>query len=257
MGRPVARWQEAIQSARRTGLGVWCRDPEAGAQPDVPKGTTCHAVDRCLGCSKVLVIADEESVTDMIVWSKALEDAEPAWLESNAERWTEHWVPWKAFFEVVLNEKMTRGVLATIKKNVQSTEGSLTHGITTIQGPATMVREPSRKPRAQQVRNRLFELTRYPWLDSVSDDRATWAVRDLVGQRKRTARIDLNIEFQDGTRLTDPVNRALFELAVEYVELVRLYQPEMNATSAPSPRNTACYCSCTGSPSGGSDRSMT
>ena len=87
------------------------------------------------------------------------------------------------------------------------------------------------KAAPQQVRNRLFELTRYPWLDSVSDDRATWAVRDLVGQRKRTARIDLNIEFQDGTRLTDPVNRALFELAVEYVELVRLYQPEMNATT--------------------------
>ena len=117
MGRPVVGWQEAIQAARRTGLGVWCQDPEAGAQPDVPKGTTCHAVDRCLGCSKVLVIADEESVTDMIVWSRALEDAEPAWLESNPERWTEHWVPWKTFFEVVLNEKMTRGVLATIKKD--------------------------------------------------------------------------------------------------------------------------------------------
>ena len=116
MGRPVARWHEAIQSARRTGLGVWCRDPEAGAQPDVPEGTTCHAVDRCLGCSKVLVVADEESVADMIVWSKALEDAEPAWLDSNPERWTEHWVPWRAFFEVVLNEKITRGVLATIKK---------------------------------------------------------------------------------------------------------------------------------------------
>ena len=117
MGRPVADWQEAIQSARRTGLGVWCQDPQAGAQPDVPKGTTCHAVDRCLGCSKILVIADEESVADMIVWSKALKATELTWLESNAERWTRHWVPWRAFFEVVLNEKMTRGLLATIKKN--------------------------------------------------------------------------------------------------------------------------------------------
>ena len=116
MGHPVAGWQEAIGGARRTGLGVWCRDPEAGAQPDVRKGTACHAVDRCLGCSKVLVVADEESVADMIVWSKALEDAEPAWLDNNPERWTEHWVPWRAFFEVVLNEKMTRGVLAAIKK---------------------------------------------------------------------------------------------------------------------------------------------
>ena len=116
MGRPVARWREALDGARRTGLGVWCRDPEAGAQPDVPKGTVCHQVDRCLGCSKLLVVADEESIADMIVWSKALEDAEPAWLDDNPTRWTEHWVPWRAFFHVVLNEKMTRGVLATIKK---------------------------------------------------------------------------------------------------------------------------------------------
>lgn len=83
----------------------------------------------------------------------------------------------------------------------------------------------------QQVRNRLYELTRYPWLVSVSDDRSIWEVRDVVGQRKRTAKINLDIEFQDGTRLTDPVNRDLFEVAVEYVELVRLYQPEINATT--------------------------
>ena len=62
MGRGVARWQEAIRSARRTGLGVWCADPQAGAQPDFPTGTTCHAVDRCLTCPKVLVVADEDSV---------------------------------------------------------------------------------------------------------------------------------------------------------------------------------------------------
>ena len=116
MGRPGEARSEAISAARRTGLGVWCRDPEAGAQPDVPKGTACHAVDRCLGCSKVLVVADEESVADMIVWSTALEDAEPAWLDDNPERWTGHWVPWRAFFSVVLEEKMTRGVLAAIKK---------------------------------------------------------------------------------------------------------------------------------------------
>ena len=116
MGRPVARWREALDGARRTGLGVWCRDPEAGAQPDVPKGTVCHEVDRCLACSKLLVVADEESIADMIVWSKALEDAEPAWLDDNFTRWIEHWVPWRAFFEVVLNEKMTRGFLAVIKK---------------------------------------------------------------------------------------------------------------------------------------------
>ena len=84
---------------------------------------------------------------------------------------------------------------------------------------------------SQQIRNRLFKLTRYPWLVSVSEDQSVWVVRDLVGRRKKTAKIDLNIELQDGTRLTDPVNGALFEVTVEYVELVRLYQPEMNAVT--------------------------
>ena len=85
------------------------------------------------------------------------------------------------------------------------------------------------KAAAEQLRERLFALTRHSWLDSVSDDRTVWVVCDLVGQRGRTARIDLNIEFEDGTRMTDQVNRALFEVAVEYVELVRLFLPEMNA----------------------------
>ena len=92
------------------------------------------------------------------------------------------------------------------------------------------------KAAAKQVRDRLFELTRYPWLDSVSDDRTLWVVRDLVRQRGRTAKIELNIEFQDGTRMVDPVNRAVFEVAVEYVELVRLYQPQMTAKTHREPR---------------------
>ena len=91
--------------------------------------------------------------------------------------------------------------------------------------------ETQTKAAQQEIRNRLFRRTRYPWLDSVSDDRSVWVVRDAVGQRKRTARIDLDIELQDGTRLTDAVNQPLFEVAVEYVELVRLYQPEMNAVT--------------------------
>ena len=106
--------------------------------------------------------------------------------------------------------------------------GRRAHGVAAVQGAAAVVRTQP-KAAAKQVTDRLFALTRYPWLESVSDDRTLWVVRDLVGQRGRTAKIDLNIEFPDGTRLTDPVNRALFEVAVEYVELVRLYQPGMSA----------------------------
>ena len=83
----------------------------------------------------------------------------------------------------------------------------------------------------QRVKDRSFRLTRYPWLDSVSDDRSVWVVRDVVGPRKQTATIKLDIQLSDGTRLTDPVNWSLFEVAVEYVELVRLYLPAINATT--------------------------
>ena len=75
-----------------------------------------------------------------------------------------------------------------------------------VQGAAAVVRTQP-KAAAEQLRERLFALTRHSWLDSVSDDRTVWVVCDLVGQRGRTARIDLNIEFEDGTRMTDPVNR--------------------------------------------------
>ena len=38
MGRSVAAWREAIGAARRTGLGVWCRDPKPGRSPTFPRG---------------------------------------------------------------------------------------------------------------------------------------------------------------------------------------------------------------------------
>lgn len=115
-GRTEGQWKEALAKAQRTGLGVWCEDPRAGAQRDFPKGTTCHAVDRCLTCSKILVIADRDSVADMIVWRKSLEAAEEAWLDDRTERWEKQWVPWQAFFQVVLDEKMARGELLAIRK---------------------------------------------------------------------------------------------------------------------------------------------
>ena len=43
--------------------------------------------------------------------------------------------------------------------------------------------------------------------------------------RKQFVRISLDIEFEDGTRLPDPENQELFDIAVEYLQLVRLHQP--------------------------------
>ena len=116
MGRTDGQWREALAKAQRTGLGVYCADPHAGAQREFPKGTTCEALDRCLTCSKILVIADRDSVADMIVWRKGLEAAEQACLDDRTERWEQKWVPWQAFFQVVLDEKMARGELLVIRR---------------------------------------------------------------------------------------------------------------------------------------------
>ena len=51
------------------------------------------------------------------------------------------------------------------------------------------------KAAVEQIKKRLFNLTKYPWLESVSDDMATWVVRDLVRQAERRARVELNIEL--------------------------------------------------------------
>ena len=115
-GRTRGQWKKALETAQRTGLGVWCTDPRAGAQGDFPEGTTCQAVDRCLTCAKILVVADKESVADMIVWRQALKAAEHAWLDDRTTRWEHQWVPWQAFFQVVLDEKMARGELLVIRK---------------------------------------------------------------------------------------------------------------------------------------------
>ena len=90
-----------------------------------------------------------------------------------------------------------------------------------------MVSAPRRDERPQSGRAREPDLEDYPWLESVSEDRATWIVRNVGGSRKRSARIALDIEFEDGTRLPDPENHELFDVSVEYLQLVRLYQPVM------------------------------
>ena len=115
LGIDAVRWEDARNRARRTGLGVVCIDPKAGAQRDFPEGTTCGALDRCITCTNKLVVADAEAVADMIIWQKALQAAEETWLNTRHDRWESVWVPWRAFFEVVLEEKMERDELLVIK----------------------------------------------------------------------------------------------------------------------------------------------
>ena len=112
-------WDAASDRVQRTGLGTFCFDPEAGAQPDYPKGNKCQALDRCLTCPLKIVVAEPHSIADMIIWKKALESAEGRFLDERYERWKTVWMPWQVFIQVVLDEKMTRGELANIKMEAQ------------------------------------------------------------------------------------------------------------------------------------------
>ena len=73
------------------------------------------------------------------------------------------------------------------------------------------------------------EPEQYPWVVSVSDDRSAWVVQDGTGELNRTQRINLDTELEDGSRLTDEGHREFFDTAVEYLEIVRLYMPEVTA----------------------------
>ena len=88
-----------------------------------------------------------------------------------------------------------------------------------------MVSVPRRAPQPRSGRAREPDVESYPWLESVSEDRTTWTVRNVGSARKQSVRISLDIEFEDGTQLPDPENHELFDIAVEYLQLVRLHQP--------------------------------
>lgn len=115
LGVSPTDWQRQIENAQRTGLGVFCRNPFNGPQPDF-SDKRCLAVDRCIKCTRLLVIAEPESIADMIIWRDVLEKDQHQWMEQRLERWETVWLPWLAFFTVVLDEKMSRGVLAVIKQ---------------------------------------------------------------------------------------------------------------------------------------------
>ena len=119
IGIESTTWITANKHAQRTGLGLFCSDPTLGVQPDYPKGSTCQALDRCLTCPQKIVVAEPQSIADMIIWKNALESAEDRFLNERYERWKTIWLTWYAFFQVVLDEKMTRGEFAKIKKDAE------------------------------------------------------------------------------------------------------------------------------------------
>jgi len=117
IGVTEGEWGQRMEHAEKTGMGVFCADrtivDEKGNE------SKCFSVDSCVTCKhgRMLVSADVQSISEMIVWNKSLEMHEEKWVAERFKRWNDIWVPWQAFFCVVLDEKMTRGKLSKIKKD--------------------------------------------------------------------------------------------------------------------------------------------
>lgn len=68
-----------------------------------------------------------------------------------------------------------------------------------------------------------------PWLVATSLDGYRWVVASGAGAKEEIGEFSFDIELPDGTKLGDPGNEELFEMAVAYAETVRLYMPDIGA----------------------------
>lgn len=114
------QWNEKKQKVEKTGWGVFCKNREIVTESG--EKVKCGEIENCVKCKhgRMLVSADPISISDMIIWKTSLESHASEFTSKNMNRWADVWVPWQAFFTVVLEEKMTRGKLSVIKK--QATE---------------------------------------------------------------------------------------------------------------------------------------
>ena len=114
------KWEAKKKKVEKTGWGVFCKDREI--INEIGEKVKCTEVENCVKCKhdRMLVSADATSISEMIIWKTSLEKHEEYFTTKNMNRWSDVWVPWQAFFYVVLEEKMTRGKLSLIKK--QATE---------------------------------------------------------------------------------------------------------------------------------------
>jgi len=115
--KPMGEADKQLENAQKTGLGVFCKDRKIIDKDG--DGKDCAEVQDCIRCKqgRMLVVAETESICDMVIWQRALEKCEKDWEINKPERWAKIWIPWKAFFQVVLEEKMVRGKLSRVKKD--------------------------------------------------------------------------------------------------------------------------------------------
>jgi hypothetical protein len=121
VGLPEKSLQDSIKKMQNTGLGIYCKDPKYGSQLGFPKGTTCGAFDKCIGCEQFnpVVLADKDNVARLIAFNEHLKKSQNKMMIINEVKWNEDWLPWVAFTEAAL-EKLTGRQFMILMKEANS-----------------------------------------------------------------------------------------------------------------------------------------
>ena len=84
--------------------GIHCKDPEAGYNPDVPKGVFCVNIYHCLKCKgkRDIVLATTENMLSVMQWQEKLIGMKKGFDRTQEDLWNENWLLWEVFTETML-----------------------------------------------------------------------------------------------------------------------------------------------------------
>lgn len=104
LGLTDEQFASLFSEAARTGLGVVCLNPLAGAQPGTRPGEYCTRFDACCNCSMRWVVATPDNIADLMLFREHLEASRNAGASTAMVHWDDKWLPWLIFTEVVLHK---------------------------------------------------------------------------------------------------------------------------------------------------------
>lgn len=124
LGISREEYQEALNEAHRTGLGVMCLNPKAGVQPGTTEGSLCTKLEDCPACKNVYVPAIQENIQDMILFNRYLKEKREELEALSPSDWENVWLPYMVLTDEAL-ARMEKGETAGVfRKALDSVEGA-------------------------------------------------------------------------------------------------------------------------------------
>ncbi|NCB96993.1 MAG: hypothetical protein EOM36_01360 [Bacteroidia bacterium] len=113
LGIPEDDYREALNEAHRTGLGVMCLKPLAGAQSGTIEGTMCDKLERCPACKNMFIPAIQENIQDMILFNQYLKEKREEFEALSLTDWEEIWLPYMVLTDEALS-RIEKGDTAAV-----------------------------------------------------------------------------------------------------------------------------------------------